>query len=54
MEEYKYTSNGDEHTLESAQKLANSTGTAVHLYRTPGDNGADYVSIEPEAGEEKL
>lgn len=52
--EYKYTHNGEEHTLESAQQLANSTGTAVHLYRNPGDDGADYVSVEPEVGEEKL
>lgn len=48
MDNYKYTRDGEELTLEQAQTRANTTGEPVHLYRTPGDTGADYVSVQPE------
>lgn len=43
-----YTREGETLTLEQAQARANTTGVAVHLYRTAGDTGADYVSVQPE------
>jgi hypothetical protein len=49
--EYKYTTDGEELTLEQAQARANSTGSSVHLYTSPGDNGADYVTVAPENAE---
>ena len=52
--EYKYTQKGDELTQEAAQTEANKLGESIRLYRTPGDNGADYVTVNPQPKEEQL